>query len=146
MAIWQRRGSNGPSLSRLAFGIVCIVELSCLAPRPVIAAGDDENFFTHLHTDKAMANVTVSPGRAGPVEIMIQLETMDELPLVAKAVSVTLSNARTGARLPTIQADRKDDRWIARVSVPASGDWTLGLGITISDTEGVNVESPIVIR
>src|SRR5258705_4756798 len=140
MEIWQRRGSNGPSLSRLAFGIVCIVGLSCLAPRPVIAAGDDENFFTHLHTDKAMANITVSPGRAGPVEIMIQLETMDELPLTAKAVSVTLSNTRTGARLPQIEAARKeDDRWYAKVSVPTPGDWTLGLGITISDTDGVNV-------
>ena len=147
MEIWQRRGSNGPSLSRLAFGIVCIVGLSCLAPRPVIAAGDDENFFTHLHTDKAMANVTVSPGRAGPVEIVIQLETTDELPLAAKAVSVRLSNTRTGAKLAKIEAARKDDdRWYAKLSVPTPGNWTLGLGISISDTDGVNVESPIVIR
>jgi hypothetical protein len=147
MRIWQRRWSNGPSLSRLAFGIVCIIGLSCPAAGPAVAAGDDENFFTHLHTGKAMANVTVSPARAGPVEITIQLETMDERPLTAKAVSVTLSNTRTGAKLPKVEAARKDDdRWYAKVSVPTPGAWTLGLGITISDTDGVNVQSPIVIR
>jgi hypothetical protein len=42
---------------------------------PAAIAGDDDNFFTHLHTEKAMANVTVSPGHAGPVEITVQLET-----------------------------------------------------------------------
>ena len=50
------------------------------------AAAADDNFFTHLHTDKAMANVTVSPARKGPVEIAIQLETVEEKPLAAKAV------------------------------------------------------------
>jgi hypothetical protein len=43
----------------------------------------NEDFFTHLHTDKAMANVTVSPGRVGPVDIAIQLETTNEEPLAA---------------------------------------------------------------
>lgn len=144
MKVWQRRWSDRPPRSPVGFGIVWVV--SCLAAGPVAAGGGDENFFTHLHTDKAMANVTVSPGRAGPVEIVIRLETMDERPLTAKAVSVTLFNTPTGARLPAIQADRQGDRWTAKVSVPAPGDWTLGLGISISDTEGVNVESPIVIR
>jgi hypothetical protein len=40
-----------------------------------------------------MANITVSPGRAGPVEITIQLEDGDERPLAtAQGVSVTLAN------------------------------------------------------
>ena len=59
---------------------------------PAFRAGEaDDSFFTHLHAVKAMANVTVSPGRAGPVEIAIQLENADELPLAADAVSVTLA-------------------------------------------------------
>src|SRR5206468_2416737 len=47
------------------------------------AAVDDPNepFFTHFCDKKAMANITVSPGRAGPVEIDIQLEDGDERPL-----------------------------------------------------------------
>ena len=59
-----------------------------------------------------MANVMVSPGRSGPVDIMIQLETVDETPLRAKGVSVTLSDTETGRELPTMVAFRSgEDGW-----------------------------------
>src|SRR3954453_17198684 len=106
-----------------------------LVPQGKAGEGD---FFTHLHTDKAMANVTVWPARAGPVEIAIQLETMEEKPLAAKAVSVTLTNAQTGVGLQTVQAARRsEDQWLAKMSVPTPGRWVLGLGISISDTDKV---------
>jgi len=146
MKTLQRRHSLDRTRSRIAFGILGI-GLWCLVAERAASAGEDENFFTHLHADKAMANVTISPGHAGPVEITIQLETMEERPLKAKAVSITLTNAQTGVGLPTIQAARAgEDRWRARVSLPASGRWTLGLGIAISDTDSVSVESPIELR
>ena len=111
------------------------------------AAAADVSFFTHLHTDKAMANVTVSPARKGPVEITIQLETVEEKPLAAKAVVVTLTNARSKARLKAIDAERGgEDRWLARITLPAAGRWTLGLVITISDVDKVSIEAPIVIK
>jgi hypothetical protein len=141
-----RRQSRGPLLSRLALGFLCLVCLSSHPARPAAAAGDGD-FFTHLHTEKAMANVTVSPGRAGPVEITIQLETMDEKPLAAKAVSVTLSDMQSGKRLETVQAAHtNDDQWQLRISNLAAGRWMLGLGISISDTDQVSVESPILIK
>jgi hypothetical protein len=131
---------------RSATAIVCAVGLSFLVAATT-SADEGEIFFTHLHTDKAMANVTVTPDRSGPVEITIQLETVDELPLVAMAVSVTLSDPRSGAGLPTIQAARTgDDQWRVTTSLPSSGRGTLALGISISDTDKVNIESPIVIR
>jgi copper transport protein len=110
-------------------------------------AVDDENFFTHLHTEKVMANVTVSPGRAGPVEIVIQLETVDEAPLTAKAVSVTLSNAQPGSGRQTVEAIRSGDaQWHVKTSMLTPGRWMLGLGISISDTSRVDIESPILIQ
>jgi copper transport protein len=94
-----------------------------------------------------MANVTVSPGRVGLVDLTIQLETTDELPLAAKAVSVTLSHMETGIRFQAAQATHtSDDQWRVRVSMPEPGRWMLGLGISISDTDKVNVEAPILIR
>jgi hypothetical protein len=147
MKIFQRRLSNGPTSLRFALSILCMAGLSSFAAGPVAAAAEDESFFTHLHTEKAMANVTVSPGRAGPVEITIQLETTDELPLTARAVSVTLSDVQSGIGPQTIQAVRAgDDQWHVRTSMPSSGRWMLGLGISISDTDKINIESPIVIR
>ena len=94
-----------------------------------------------------MANVTVSPGRAGPVDITIQLETMEEKPLTAKAVSVTLTDIQSGRRLPTVQATRTGEAdWQVKIGLLTAGNWMLGLGISITDTDGVNVESPIPIK
>ena len=136
-----------PLTSRIAIGIVWIVVLSCLTSGTTAAATDDEGFFTHLHTEKAMANVTVSPGRTGPVDITIQLETVEELPLAAKAVSVTLSNQQLGIGRQTLQATHTiDDQWHVKTSMLAPGRWMLGLGISISDTDKVEIESPILIR
>ena len=117
--------------------------MSCLLAGPAAAA--DDSFFTHLHTEKAMANVTVSPARAGPVEIAIQLETMEKKPLTAKSVMVTLSNA--GAKPASVAAERRGDaQWLARLTLPKAGQWTLGLGIAMSDTDKVSIEAPIVIK
>jgi hypothetical protein len=131
---------------RLAAGIL-LVGLSGSAVERSAANVADDSFFTHLHTEKAMANVTLSPARVGLVEIAIQLETVDEAPLTAKAVSVTLTNADAGAALKTIEARRGgDDQWLARLSVPKAGRWTLGLGIAISDNDKVDIEAPVIIK
>jgi hypothetical protein len=127
-------------------GVVATLLCLVFAGAPALAADDDENFFTHLHTDKVMANVTVSPGRDGPVDILIQLETVDELPLLAKGVVVTLTDARTGKKLEPVPAERTgEDRWLVKVAALTAGRWMLGLGISISDIDKVSVEAPIVI-
>jgi copper transport protein len=132
-------------LTRLVSGVLCAIVLAGLAGPP--AAASDDDFFTHLHTEKAMANVTVSPGRAGPVDITIQLETMEEKPLAAKAVSVTLTDVQTGRRLPPVQATRSGEAgWHVRIPMLTAGNWMIGLGISITDTDKVNVESPIPIK
>jgi copper transport protein len=51
-------------LSGLALGALYSGSLMVAAGMQV-SAKEDDSFFTHLHTDKAMANVTVSPGRCG---------------------------------------------------------------------------------
>jgi hypothetical protein len=116
-------------------------------------AGDDpdEPFFTHFCNSKAMASITVSPGRAGPVEIAIQLEDGDERPLTtADGVSVTLANPDKGIAPVTAIARHVghvgDDKWVVRMNAPQSGHWSLNLGIKLSATDGVNIEAPILIR
>jgi copper transport protein len=143
MASVRHRWPDRRRLTRLASAILCAV---LLAGAAAPAAAGDDDFFTHLHTDKAMANVTVSPGRTGPVDIAIQLETVDERPLVAKAVSVTLTNPKSKSGRQTIEATRiTDDRWQAKAQLPQSGRWMLGLGISISDGDKISIEAPILI-
>jgi copper(I)-binding protein len=136
----QGVGAPGPGASTGSGGAVNALS----AP---ITEQPDESFFTHIHTEKAMANVTVSPDRAGPVVITIQLETTGELPLIATAVSVTLTNLQAGVEARTSQAERgRDDQWRVKMSTPVPGRWMLGLGIVISDSDKVGVEAPILIK
>ena len=123
-------------------------DVSATAPTAApAAAGGDESFFAHLHAEKAMVNVTISPDRAGPVEIAIQLEDADELPLTATALTVTLGNSESGIAPVTANAEQVgNDRWRVRMSAPVAGRWSLGLGITISASDTVSVVSPILIR
>jgi copper transport protein len=127
--------------------ILGIVGLWRFTPPPRALASANDDFFTHLHTEKAMANVTISPGHAGPIAITIQLETSDEGPLAAAAVSVTLSNPDVGIEPAVAQARRMDDgRWRATMAAPVAGRWTLALGILISDFDKISIEAPILIK
>lgn len=111
------------------------------APAPA-----EESFFIHLHHHKAMANVTISPVKAGAVEIAIQLETIEELPLKADAVAVTLGNPDQGIAPVTSQAERTaDDQWLVRIAASGAGRWKLALSITLAPADAVNIEAPILI-
>jgi copper(I)-binding protein len=118
--------------------------------KPATPVADDANepFFTHFCGTKAMANITVSPGRAGPVEIAVQLEDGDERPLTtAKGVSVTLANPDEGIALVKAIAERvSDDKWLVRMDAPQSGRWSLTLGIELSASDKVDIVAPILIR
>ena len=143
----MKRIKSPMTLPRYFVGLaLAMAVLLSVAATPLAAATDDDSFFTHLHTEKAMANVTVSPGRAGPVEIAIQLETTDEAPLTAKAVSVTLVD-QSGRKLAPVEASRDgEDSWHVKVAQLTPGRWMLGLGISISEADHVSVESPILIK
>src|ERR1041384_2250200 len=70
------------------------------------------------------------------LELNIQLETVEELPLTAKAVAGTLTDTQTGRALQTIDATRRgDDQWHAAVAMPSAGRWMLALAIAISDND-----------
>ncbi|MGA7072001.1 hypothetical protein [Bradyrhizobium sp.] len=82
---------------------------------------------------------------AGAVEISIQLETVEELPLKAEAVSVTLGNPDMGIAPVTAQAQpTADDQWSVRLPASSAGKWLLALGITLS-SETVRIAAPILI-
>jgi hypothetical protein len=93
-----------------------------------------------------MANVTISAVHDGAVVISIQLETVEELPLKAEGVAVTLGNPDTGVAPVTAQAQRTaDDQWTVKMPASNAGRWNLGLGITLAPAAIVGIESPILI-
>jgi hypothetical protein len=134
-------------MNRIKLYAACLLLMAALPlavkadPKPV-----DHSFFIHLHDQRAMANVTISAVHVGVVEIAIQLETIEELPLNAQAVSVTLGNPDKGIAPVTIQALRTaDDQWSVKMPASGAGRWNLGLSITLAPANTVSIESPILI-
>ena len=133
-------------LTVYAVALILMAALPFLAKAGPNLKAPDESFFIHLHDQRAMANVTISAIHNGSVEIAIQLETVDELPLRADAVSVTLGNPDKGVAPVTTRAQRTaDDQWSVKMAASEAGRWNLGLGITLAPTNTVNIASPIFV-
>lgn len=127
--------------------ILGVVGLWRFTPPPRALPQAAEPFFTHLHTDKLMADITIAPGRAGPQDISIRLQTPDEHPLTAQAVTVSLANAELGIERIAAEARLTPaGQWQATLTAPAAGRWSLGLAVRVSDFDVVDVEAPILIK
>lgn len=163
LALWNRlwltpRIGNGGHARRLmrrsilaelalVLAILGVVGLWRFTPPPRALVVANDNFFTHVHAEKAMADVTLSPGHAGPIQIAIQLRTPDERLLDAKGLSVTLSNPEAGIEPATADAQPAGEgQWRVAMAAPVPGQWTLRLDILISDFDSLSVEAPVVIK
>lgn len=99
----------------------------------------------HIHADKAMAEIAVTPGRAGPVEVSAIILAPDFTAIMPKEVAFALSNPQAGIepmrRKAILQADGV---WrAADVIVPIAGRWRVRVDILISDFELVRLEDTI---
>ena len=123
---------------------------SCWQLSPIAVVVLKFEFRTHDRQDLPiilMANVTVSPGRSGPVEVLVQLEDPEENPLAAEGLSVTLSNPDSGIAPITTTAERiASDTWRARMLVSEAGKWSLALRIAMTSKEKVEIAAPILIE
>jgi copper transport protein len=102
----------------------------------------------HIHAEKAMAEVTVSPGHTGPVSASIFLMTGDFGPLDPKALTLVLSNPKAGIEPFERQAKKQaDGTWLVDdLTIPIPGAWTIRLDIRVSDFEMTKIEDQIEIR
>lgn len=102
----------------------------------------------HIHTGKAMAEITISPGHAGPVSASIFLMTGDFAPLDPKALTLVLSNPKAGIEPFERPAQKQPDgTWLVDdLTIPIPGAWTIRLDIRVSDFEMTKIEDQIDIR
>lgn len=133
----------------LAVGILAAVATwRFTVPPRALEAAAAAPISAHIHTAKAMAEVTVTPGRAGPVSVSIALQTGDFGPLAAREVTLTLSNPGAGIepiRRPATKAG--DGTWrVDGLVVPVAGRWNIEVGVLISDFDLVRLRETIDIR
>jgi copper transport protein len=102
----------------------------------------------HIHTSEAMADLTVTPGRAGAVEVSAILMTGDFGPLDAREVTFVFSNDEAGIEPFERRAEKPGDgSWrAAGVVLPLAGRWTVRVDILIDDFTLVRIAGDIDIR
>ena len=122
---------------------------SVAAPEASIArsASGSDSFFTHIHDPRVMANVTLSPGRSGPVEVVVQLEDPQENTLAVDGLSVSLSSPDNRIVLTAATAERiATDTWRAQLFVSEAGRWNLTLRIAVTTKERIEMTAPILVE
>lgn len=102
----------------------------------------------HIHTEKAMAEVTITPGHVGPVSVGIVIMTGDFDPLDAKGLTLVVSNPAAGIEPIRRTATKGADAvWrVDKLDLPIPGRWQIRLDILVSDFELVKIEDAIDIR
>lgn len=104
-----------------------------------------EAAFVHIHDLKAMADVTVLPGRAGRSEIWLRLMREDFSPLPAQTVTLRLT--QSGQADVTVEArSGVVGLWRATNITLSSGIWSVALEIYPDQGPPIVLDAPIVIE
>jgi copper transport protein len=129
--------------------ILAIVALWRFTPPPrALAATAAQPASVHIHTEKAMADISVTPGRTGPVTITVSLLDGEFGPLAAKELRLALSQPEAGIEPIERQAIKQaDGNWqVSDLTLPIAGRWTIELEILVSDFEMTRLKETVEIR
>ena len=130
-------------------GILAVVAAWRFTPPPrVLAAAAQAPLAIHIHTEKAMAQVSISPGKVGSDDFVLQLLTGDFGALSAKEATLTLSLPERGIEPFEREAKRgPDGYWHVRgVPLPLAGRWHMRIDVLVTDFEKVTLEGEFDLR
>lgn len=102
----------------------------------------------HIHTLPAMADVTITPGHAGPVAVSVMTMTGEFTVLEPKEIAFELSNPKAGIE-PIRRALQKgnDGLWHAEgLVVPISGQWEVKLDLLVTDFDLLHLNGEVTLR
>ena len=144
----------GMRRSILAEVVLAVLILSVVAtwrftpPPRMLAQLPVEPARLHVHGEKAMAELVITPGRAGVVSASIAVMTGDFGLLEPKAVTLVLANPEAGIEPLKREATRSaDGGWrIDQLTVPVPGQWSVRIDILVTDFELVKLKETIEIR
>lgn len=143
------------SLTETGLGLCVIVfvgALGTMQPTSHVHVGPPDipadAAFTHIHTEEAMADVTIDPGRAGWINATIRVLREDLTQYPAKSVTLALdppgANSRSTAR---VAAHLPDGSWqVDAIELSQRGIWTVRVIITGERGAQIVLDAPIVIE
>jgi copper transport protein len=117
-------------------------------PPRALAIAAAQPVSAHIHALQAMADLSITPGHAGPVVASMVIMTGDFGPLDAKEVTLVLSKPDSGIEPMKRPATKPGDgTWrVDNLVIPVPGRWTVRIDILVSDFEIVKIEAPVDIR
>ncbi|MFV0429462.1 MAG: copper resistance CopC/CopD family protein [Arachnia sp.] len=131
----------------LGLAVLALASAFRLTPPPRALLEPAEPLYAHIHTDRAMADIRLTPGRAGPVEIVLGFATGDFSELVPKEVEVAFAQPEAGIEPIRLDAlPGGDSLWHAGpVTLPRPGDWEVTLRLLITDFESVTLTDTLTL-
>jgi copper resistance protein D len=141
------------SLGELALGMCVMLFVGALGTMPPAAHHHFEPTkipsdaaFVHIHTEAAMAEVTVEPGRPGTARATIRLLTGDFTPLAAKAVTFAIVPADQTS-VSHSATPVSDGTWqVDGLNLAHAGTFTVTVRIDRDAGEPLTLDAPIVIE
>jgi len=101
----------------------------------------------HIHTDRVMADLTLTPGRTGANDLAVVLQTGQFTPFTAREVTITLAQPDAGMapieRKATL--DPKDIWRVADLPLVVPGPWQVTIEILVTDFEQLSLEDTIEV-
>jgi copper transport protein len=101
----------------------------------------------HIHSDKAMFQVLVSPGKAGLDDFVLQLMTGEATLLTAKEVTLTLSLPERGIEPMERNAELGSDGYwhVHKVELPFAGRWHVRIDALVTDFDEITLEDELEV-
>jgi copper transport protein len=128
----------------LAAGILAVVADWRFTPPPrsIIA---DAPLAVHIHSDKAMFQVLVSPGRVGFDDFVLQLMNGDGTLLHAKEATLTLSLPQRGIEAIERQGTLEPDGFwhVSKVPLAVPGRWHMRIDALVTDFQKITLEDDL---
>ncbi len=128
----------------LAAGILCVVAGWRFTPPPRSLV-PDAPLAVHIHTDKAMFQVLVSPGRVGMDDFVLQLMNGDGTLLHAKGATLTLSLPERGIEAIERQGTLEPDGFwhVSKVPLAIPGRWHMRIDALVTDFQEITLEDDL---
>lgn len=112
-----------------------------LTPPPRALMEPAAPLMAHIHAENAMADIRLTPGRAGQVAVTLAFQTGDFAELVPREVEAIFALPEAGIEPLRMMAQMgADGLWqTSPVTLPVSGNWTVTLRLLITDFEQVTL-------
>jgi copper transport protein len=124
------------SPSHLLFAVLALVGSPLAATTPL---------GIHIHSDKAMFQVLVSPGRVGMDDFVLQLMNGDGTLLHAKEATLTLSLPERGIEEIERQGTLEPDGFwhVGKVPLAIPGRWHMRIDALVTDFDKITLEDDL---